>query len=99
MRPEPSVNDAVSWPRKTREIHSHHFDSTVWNDFRFRDDDIVVATYAKSGTTWVQQMVAQLVFAGDPDVAVAEISRGSTCACRRRRRSSRSWRRSSTGAR
>jgi len=68
------VNDAVSWPRKTREIHSHHFDSTVWNDFRFRDDDIVVATYAKSGTTWVQQMVAQLVFAGDPDVSVAEIS-------------------------
>jgi aryl sulfotransferase len=66
--------DAVAWPRKTREIHSHHFDSTIWNDLRFRDDDVVVATYAKSGTTWVQQIVAQLVFGGDPDVAVADIS-------------------------
>ena len=39
------------WPIKTRELRSHHFDSTAWNDFRFRDDDIVIATYAKSGTT------------------------------------------------
>ena len=23
-------------PRKTRELHSHHFDSTVWNGFKFR---------------------------------------------------------------
>ncbi len=25
-----------AWPRKTREFHNHHFDSTIWNDFRFR---------------------------------------------------------------
>jgi aryl sulfotransferase len=24
----------------------HHFDSTIWNDFRFRDGDIIIATYA-----------------------------------------------------
>jgi aryl sulfotransferase len=65
---------AVDWPKKTRELHSHHFDSTVWNDFRFRDDDIVIATYAKSGTTWVQQIVSQLLFGGAPDIEVAEIS-------------------------
>lgn len=62
------------WPAKTRELHSHHFDSTIWNDFAFRDDDIVIGTYAKSGTTWVQQIVGQLLFAGDPNVAVAELS-------------------------
>jgi aryl sulfotransferase len=62
------------WPRKTRELQSHHFDSTIWNEFRFRDDDIVIATYAKSGTTWLQQIVAQLVFSGAEDVAVAEMS-------------------------
>ncbi|MEP9359891.1 sulfotransferase domain-containing protein [Sphingomonas sp. KR3-1] len=61
-------------PRKVREMHNHHFDSTVWNDLVFRDDDVIVSTYAKSGTTWTQQIVAQLVFGGDPEVSVAEIS-------------------------
>jgi aryl sulfotransferase len=62
------------WPRKTRELMNHHMDSTVWNDFAFRADDIVVATYAKSGTTWLQQIVGQLVFDGDPPAAIGEIS-------------------------
>ena len=65
---------AIAWPRKTRELHNHHFDSTVWNDFAFRDDDVVIATYAKSGTTWVQQIVAQLLFQGAEDLEVAEMS-------------------------
>ncbi len=61
-------------PAKTRELHSHHFDSTVWNDFKFRDDDIVIATYAKSGTTWMQQIVAQLIFNGQEGLPVAAMS-------------------------
>jgi aryl sulfotransferase len=64
----------ITWPEKTREFHNHHFDSTVWNDFRFRGDDIIIATYAKSGTTWVQQIVAQLLFNGAPDLEVADMS-------------------------
>ena len=64
----------VSWPRKTRELHSHHFDSTVWNEFRFRDDDIIVATYAKSGTTWTQQIVGQLIYKGADQVPVSQLS-------------------------
>jgi aryl sulfotransferase len=63
-----------AWPQKTRELHNHHFDSTIWNAFKFRDDDIIIATYAKSGTTWVQQIVAQMLYQGDPDLAVAELS-------------------------
>lgn len=66
--------DAAGWPRKTRELHNHHFDSTVWNDFEFRDDDIIISTYAKSGTTWTQQIVAQLLFAGAEDLDVADMS-------------------------
>ncbi|MEK0083546.1 sulfotransferase domain-containing protein [Benzoatithermus flavus] len=62
------------WPQKTRELHNHHFDSTIWNDFVFRDDDIVIGTYAKSGTTWTQQIVAQLLFQGAEDLPVAEMS-------------------------
>ncbi|CAN5530716.1 sulfotransferase domain-containing protein [soil metagenome] len=68
------MSQASDFPRKTRELHSHHFDSTMWNDFAFRDDDIVIATYGKSGTTWLQQIVAQLIFGGDPDLVVAEMS-------------------------
>lgn len=63
-----------TWPVKTREFQNHHFDSTIWNDFVFREDDVVVSTYAKSGTTWTQQIVGQLIFQGDPNVRVAEIS-------------------------
>lgn len=68
------MHEPIAWPRKTRELHNHHFDSTIWNDLRFRDDDIVIATYAKAGTTWMQQIVAQLLFGGDPDLAVADMS-------------------------
>lgn len=61
-------------PQKTRDLHNHHFDSTIWDDFRFRDDDIVIATYAKSGTTWMQQIVSQLLFDGAEGLPVAEMS-------------------------
>jgi aryl sulfotransferase len=65
---------APQWPVKTREFHNHHFDSTVWNGFRFRDDDIVIATYAKAGTTWTQQIIAQLLFENADELPVAEMS-------------------------
>ncbi|HEV2568710.1 sulfotransferase domain-containing protein [Sphingomonas sp.] len=64
----------TSWPQKTRELHNHHMDSTVWNDFCFRDDDIVIGTYAKSGTTWTQQIVSQLIFGGSEGIDVSTIS-------------------------
>jgi aryl sulfotransferase len=61
-------------PVKTRELHNHHFDSTIWNDFKFRNDDVIIATYAKSGTTWVQQIVSQLLFDGAEGLEVAQMS-------------------------
>ena len=64
----------IVWPEKTREFCNHHFDSTIWNDFNFRNDDIIVSTYAKSGTTWMQQIIAQMMFRGDPDLEVATMS-------------------------
>lgn len=63
-----------AYPRKTREFQNHHFDSTIWNDFEFRDDDIIIASYAKSGTTWVQQILSQLIFNGQEGLPVAEMS-------------------------
>ncbi|MFZ3033741.1 MAG: sulfotransferase domain-containing protein [Parvibaculum sp.] len=64
----------IKWPQKSREMHSNHFDSTIWNEFAFRPDDIVIATYAKSGTTWMQQIISQLIFNGATDLQVAEMS-------------------------
>jgi aryl sulfotransferase len=67
-------SDEAGWPIKTHEIHNHHMDSTIWNDLRFRNGDIVIGTWGKSGTTWVQQIVGQLIFGGAPDVEVATMS-------------------------
>ncbi len=67
-------NDNIAWPEKTGELYHSHFDSTLWNDFPFRDDDIIISTWAKSGTTWVQQILAQLIFNGATDLNVAEMS-------------------------
>ena len=64
----------TSWPQKTRELHNHHMDSTVWNDFAFRPDDIIIGTYAKSGTTWTQQIVSQLIFGGQEGLDVSAMS-------------------------
>jgi aryl sulfotransferase len=68
------TDPAQAWPRKTRDIHNHHMKSTVWDDFKFRDDDVVVATYAKSGTTWMQQIVSQLIFGGAEGLEVSKLS-------------------------
>ena len=69
-----SDQDNFAWPEKEGELYHNHFDSTLWNNFPFRDDDIIISTYAKSGTTWVQQILAQLIFNGATDLNVAEMS-------------------------
>lgn len=50
-------------------------DSARWLDFAFRDDDIVISTRSKSGTTWVQMICALLIFQ-TPDLPrpLAELS-------------------------
>jgi aryl sulfotransferase len=63
-----AVAPPPAWPRKVAEIVDPMMDSARWNGFEFRDDDIVIATYAKSGTTLTQQIVSQLVFDADDQV-------------------------------
>ncbi len=69
-----SAHPEAAWPVKTREMLTHHIDSRHWNDFAFRDGDIVIATYAKSGTTWMQQIVSQLIFGGTEGIMVHQLS-------------------------
>ncbi|MBS1801865.1 MAG: sulfotransferase domain-containing protein [Acidobacteria bacterium] len=65
---------AVTWPEKTKEMHNQHIDSTFWNGFKFRDDDIIISTYAKSGTTWMQQIISQMLFNGETDIDTQAMS-------------------------
>ena len=67
-------NFDFNWPIKTREIHDHHINSAVWNDFKFRDDDVIIVTSGKSGTTWMQQIVSQLIFNGADNFDVHALS-------------------------
>ncbi|MFZ1990668.1 MAG: sulfotransferase domain-containing protein [Alphaproteobacteria bacterium] len=61
------ADSEIALPQKTREQQWVVWDSTRLNDFKFRPDDIMICTWSKSGTTWMQQIVAQLVLNGDPE--------------------------------
>jgi len=68
-----AVETAV-WPQKMRELRTQHIDSSMWNDFRFRDDDIIISTYAKSGTTWMQQIISQMLFDANTELELHAMS-------------------------
>ena len=44
------------------EVRSRVFDSARWAGYQPRSDDILIATYSKCGTTWMQHIVSMLVF-------------------------------------
>ena len=46
----------------------------MWNGFKFRDDDIIIATWGKSGTTWTQQIVGQMLYGGRTDLSFSDLS-------------------------
>ncbi|HWS47546.1 MAG TPA: sulfotransferase domain-containing protein [Acidimicrobiia bacterium] len=53
-------------PERVHEYRNHHLDSTRWDGFRPRDDDIVVTTAYKAGTTWTQGILAALILGPGP---------------------------------
>lgn len=62
-------------PERTHHYVSALVDSDRWNDFKVRDDDIVITTSYKAGTTWMQGICSALVFqAPQPPVPQDELS-------------------------
>ena len=53
-------------PERTQEYRNHHLDSTRWDQFVPRDDDIVVTTAYKAGTTWTQRILAAMILGPGP---------------------------------
>ena len=51
-------------PSVTHVYQNYLFDSLRWNFVTLREDDIVIATSGKTGTTWMQGIVANLIFLG-----------------------------------
>ena len=48
-------------PMRTRTYRGAMLDSTYWDHFSPRDDDIIISTSMKAGTTWMQRICAALV--------------------------------------
>lgn len=58
----------------TREYRSWVLDSRRWASYRPRPGDIVVTTYPKCGTTWMQRIVNLLIFQSPEPRPVSKLS-------------------------
>jgi aryl sulfotransferase len=66
---------ATELPHRGHIYQNHHLDSTYWDGFTPRNDDVVIATSIKGGTTWMQNIVANLIFQGqEPPGQVWQLS-------------------------
>jgi len=58
----------------TRKVRSRVFDSERWQGYMPRNDDIIIATYSKCGTTWMQRIVSMLIFASAEPQQIWDLS-------------------------
>ena len=63
-------------PERVHEYRNHTLDSTRWDSYRGHDDDVIITTAYKAGTTWMQRIMASLILGPGPLYAnlTAEIS-------------------------
>ncbi|WP_052707026.1 sulfotransferase domain-containing protein [Teredinibacter turnerae] len=58
----------------TKRFVSRHIDSSIWQSVSIRPGDIILGSYAKSGTTWLQNILCQLVHGAGSRINVNEVS-------------------------
>ena len=61
-------------PQRTRSYENPRIDSGRWDYFVPRKGDVVVATYAKNGTTWMEQIVLQLIHQGPNKPTIHDVA-------------------------
>lgn len=52
----------IRLPKVEHSYEHHHLDGPRWAKFVRRPDDIIIATSYKAGTTWMQTIIANLLF-------------------------------------
>lgn len=62
-------------PQVTKVYQNHHLDSTRWQHYKPRDDDIILTTSYKSGTTWMQLIMKYLLVPTHDYARVHDFSR------------------------
>ena len=70
MEPERTI----AWPQKRRDMHNHHLDTSVWDSVELRSGDIVLASWPKSGSTWTQQLIGQILRGGSAELDITKES-------------------------
>ena len=60
-------------PQRTKSYSNIRIDSARWDYYTPRDGDVVVATYAKNGTTWMEHIVLHLFHRGSDKPTIHDV--------------------------